>query len=377
MPFITMKQHYKSKLGRGTDYVSLLPKKLTLRPHFVARRFDDHLVTVFREVDVLLAKEVVTPAMRHVFNTRPHRKESQPVLLAQLRGRLRSIVRDNWAVGGVNVVLHSSGLDSRMLSWTIRQLYQELGDDWLGQVLFLCSRWESKSFKGIMRYEGWEPDQYWVDSEEVSNQEYYAPELLDFRGAWQRANGISAIPVNLFWRPVELAEKAGLLSPDKPITLWTGQWGNTVLDAGSGSEAGEGIRKKFRMFYYSALCTRPMKGDTIIHPYTDCQLAAIVASSKVRLGARLRFALVKSIDERLSTFTNEMSDGDRHRRIADWIVSRMVSDYQSSWYGRKVAPGARPKYKTTEFQSFWSRWTTASLCEYLLENGYEIRIAGS
>jgi len=362
MSFITMKQHYKSELGQGADYVSLLPRTVTLRSDFTARRFDQRLVTVFEEVDVLLAKQVVTPAMRQVFNTRPHREESRLVLLTQLRNRLRDVVRENWAVGGTNVVLHSSGFDSRMLSWTIRKLYEELGDDWLGQVLFLCSRWEAKTFKAIMKYEGWEPDQYWVDNEGVPNREYYAPELLDFRGAWQRANGISAIPVNLFWRPVELAQQAGLI-PGDGITLWTGQWGNTVLDAGSGTEAGEGIRKKFKMFYYSALCTRPMRGNTVIHPYTDCQLATIVASSKVRLGSGLRFALVKSIDDKLSTFTNEMSDGDRHRRIADWIVNRMVSDYQSSWYGRKVAPNAMPTHRTTEFGPFWSRWTAASLCE--------------
>lgn len=373
MAFITMKQHYYSKLGRGTDYISLLPSKLTLRPDFVACRFDQRRITLFEEVQVLLAREVVSPEMREVFNTKPSREESVEDLLTAIKSRLRQVIINNWSVGGINIMLHSSGLDSRMLSWTIKQLHGELGDDWLGSVLFLCSRWEAESFRAIMEYEGWEPSQYWVPSEGVPHQEYYAAELLDFKSAWQRANGVSAIPVNLFWRPVELAQRAGLI-PLGDITLWTGQWGNTVLDAGSGIEAGEGIRKGFKLFYYSALCARPMRGDTVVHPYTNCELAKLVASSKVRLGKDLRFALVKSMDGTLPTFPNLAADGDRHRLIADWIIDRMYQDYQSSWYSRKVCPNPLITHKTTEFGSFWSRWTAASLCECLLENGYTINI---
>ncbi len=116
-----------------------------------------------------------------------------------------------------------------------------------------------------------------------------------------------------------------------------------------------------------------MYGSEIIHPYATAELVKVVVGSSIRLGKRLRPLFVEYLDPTLATFLNMASDGDRHRRISQWVISQMVSDYKGSWYGQKIARLARPEYRTTEFQDFWYHWTLASFCEELRRQGVEIR----
>jgi len=367
---IIFNQHCISELGIGTNYVSLLPDTLTIDKNFVERRFRmDDRRTLFKEVKVLPAREIITPRVRRALRATPERYEKKVDLLEAIHRQLKNTILENWKPEMFHVVLHSSGIDSRVVAWIIREIYQEKGDSWLGDVLFVCSKWEAESFKQIMRYEGWEESQYLVVREGAKYERYYEPWLTNFEDAWVWSNGVEAIPVNLFWYLVEAAEEIGGTNTQ----VFSGSWGNTVLDSASGPEAGETLRKKYKMFYWGVGCRRPFKGKECVYPYTDSDLAWYIGTSKVRLGKQLRFEFVKYLDDKLSGFVNMDSDGDRHRRIAQDIINKMVSDYDGSWYGKQVAPGARPKHKTTEFQSFWSRWTSASLCEYLRKNGYQIR----
>lgn len=209
MAFIRMKTLYKNRATGevSTDYVSLLPKHLTVDATFKATRFYDHDRALFKEVGVVPADVAMTQQMRKLFNTKVGtREESAVVLYGKLYSRLTKVVYDSWIPGGVHVVMHSSGLDSRMLSWVIKQLHLMHGDSWLGQVLFLCSKWEGNTFKGIMEYEGWRPDQYLVVRNNALPQEYYAQDLMDFEHAWEWSNGASPIAVNLFWYPIRWAQ---------------------------------------------------------------------------------------------------------------------------------------------------------------------------
>lgn len=376
--FLPSKVYYERTAYRHakmwTGYVDLLPNILHLRRNFSASRFDDRGMTIFKEVAVVPFEH--TPhysTSAEVYKTTPQRYETRVELLESLKTRLKEVVFETWKPGMAHAIIHSSGIDSRILSWTIKELHKEHGDEWLGKIMFLCSKWEADEFYRIMEYQGWKEEQYWVPGIGLKDQYYYGRSLYDFDGAWKRHDGVSAIPVNLFWYPVDAAQRY-MEFPTKDVQLYTGQWGNTVFDAGSGPKAGAGIRDSLEMFYNSMLFRRPMKGDEVIHPFTDCELARLVASSKIRLGKKLRPLLLEYMDPKLVRFTNMMADGDRHRRIHDDIITKMVEDYGASWYGRIVRPGERPAHKTTEFQKFWSCWTAASLCGHLLRSGYEIKV---
>ena len=370
LPFKTV---YKCTLGRSTDYVRLASQHdvLTLDRNYIVHRFGKTNRTAFREIHLAGFDSVLSIPYRRLMNVRRQVQESQQELFTRIKAALKAIIMDKWTPGGYHAVLHSSGLDSRCVSWLIRELAQEHGKDWLGTVAFCCSKWEGNVFKGIMKYQGW--DRYIVAYEDQSNHDYYASSLTDFRGAWEWSDGAINIAVNLFWYPVVAAIEAGLLPDDQPIQTWTGQWGNTILDAGSSTQGPKVIHQTNSAFYNSILCKRPMYGVEIVHPYAFVELAKVICESSVVLGKKLRPLFCKYLDPKLAAFTNLAADGDRHRRIADWILAQMKHDYAASWYGQKVKPNAKPKHRTTEFQDFWYHWTLASFCEELRRRGIEIK----
>ena len=371
--FIEFRQHYCSILGASTNYVDVLPRELTLDRNFVARRFRTNKTnTVFDEAHIVPVSWLIVPEVRRTFATTASVQETAEHLFKRIEDRLIEIVAENWSPDKTHVILSSSGYDSRMLMWSIRRNLDERGAAWFGDTVFLCSKLEGESFREIVKYLDF--DQYaYVIGDEIDGCDYYMDSLIDFAGAWQRLGGVANIPVNLFWYLPETAERQGLFSP--PIQLWTGQWGNAVFDYCSHELSGARYKSAYVELYYSIMCQRPLRGEERVLPYTDCELARITAESNVKMGKELRFSLLKSMDEKLVAFENMRSDGDRHRRISEWLLRKMQLDYYNSWYGKNVAPQARLEHHTTEFQEFWSRWTAASLCEHLLEEGYEIALS--
>ena len=147
-----------------------------------------------------------------------------------------------------------------------------------------------------------------------------------------------------------------------------------MFDDCSSPHGGKALESIFRKFYLSQLCSRPKKGDEVIEPYTDVGLAHLVIHSSVRLGTQLRHELIASLDPRLAEFKRVDAHGDM-RTIADWILKKMLKDYSKSWYSKIHSIPDLPK--TTKYHGYWSYWTAASLCEYLLEHDYKIKIGSS
>lgn len=378
--FIPMKQTYHNlETGElGTDYVSLLPKKLTLNKKFVASRFKERTrrTTLFREVVTARLGDVLTPELRELFHVQPVVRHDLGELLSELRGLLRDAIERSWRPGLFHVVMHSSGYDSRMISWTIKSLVEEHGEGWLGPgLLFLCSIREGSEFKKIMRYEGWAEHQYAVVNEGVKENEYYARSLTDFGRAWRRLGGVSAIPVNLFWYPVEWARNVGFMPDCDEWQMYTGQWGNTVGNPASAFGRHATFKEAYILFYYSVLFQRSFYCADLVHPFADYDIANLVCGMIKPEGLDVRKALLESMDGKLLRgFRNVASNGDREMPIAPGVAQQIAKDYDSSWYGKKVRPGKRPSRWWTEFCPFWSHWSAASLCEHLLAAGHEIKV---
>lgn len=357
----------------SSDYVSVLPKSLTLDPSYAAGYLWKTYRMLFKEIEVVPYEEATSAEVKSVFAMKTSSlKISAELFLSQLRQRLYNIVLRNWKSGVFHVHAHSSGLDSRMLSWTIKQIQREHGDKWLGDVMFLCSKWEGPVFKKIMEYEGWEPHQYLVVDEQLEAAEYYAPSFLNFNSVWRELNPPSCIPANLMWYLTERVQKSGLIP--EHVQFWSSQWGNTVFDGGSNpSNGGGALEVAWKHHYLSHIGACPKKSSDFIEPYTDLDLARFIISSSTRLERKLRPMLLASMDQGLCSFRNMHAPGDRKRPISQRILDQIVTDYDASWYGRNVKRDVIWA-RTTKINICWSHWTAASLCEHLLNNDYKIKI---
>lgn len=372
MSFVRFKTFYRRNQDGevSPDYISLLPDKLTIDTTYLARRFFTDCRTLFKEVEIVPPEEAETPDMRALWATpRPGERQQQTreELFAAIYERFRQIILESWTPGVQHVILHSSGYDSRILSWTLKRLHAEHGDDWLGRVLFLCTPHERRGFREIMAYQGWQENQYHV--EDSPRPELHAS-LTDFKNAWQRNGGAAGLPMNFFWYLPEHSVQAGRLQDPVEQTFHS-QWGNTCLDCVNGGQ----YNVKWRMFYMSMLCTRPMYGLEAIAPFSDVKLARTVYRSSIQMGKKLRPAFVEWLDPGLAQIVNENRAHDRRSPCPPALWKKVIDSYQGSWYGRHVAPDARPnpKIRHIDFAGFWSHWTAASLCEYLLAQGYEIK----
>lgn len=371
------------------DYVSVLPKKLTLDSVYIARQFhlrdtsnwvDRHFrtdykdhTTLFKEVSIVPADEIITEEMREVFNAKIGTLNmTKEHFLKCLQLELEQVVEHNWKPNIVHAVFHSSGLDSRMLSWTIRNLYRRNGSDWLGKVLFMCTKFEGPEFRKIMQFEGWKPSQYFVLDENTPDEEYFAESILNFKNAWREHNGVSDVPKDVCYYLPKRAQHKGLLP--EHIQLWTGYGGNNLVCRANNTGGGDAVEEEFRDAYLSYIGSRPWKGDEVVMPFLDIGYLKLIISSSIRLGHSIRPELIKSMSEPLSKFVNLNNKHLIKKPVSEDLMTQALKDYQSSWYGKNVGPEAKPKYKTTDYQPFWAHWTAASLCQYLLEDDYAINI---
>lgn len=356
----------------GHDFVSVLTRHLTLDRSYRAGQFRSNDKTLFKEVRILPFAASMTPELRDLFNTRSRKKlATKEALFQAVEEELLKIIKGRWQRGGSHVVLHSSGVDSRILSFLLCEIASELGKDWLGKVLFICTKWEANSFERIMQYQGWDEEQWYIPRREFGEEEYYAAELLDFDSAWRKLGGVAAIPVNLFWWPVAAAKRAGLLQGR--VQVWSGYWGNEVAEASSSIGGGHRVRDAFSCLNLSHMCMRPFFGDEAILPWLSVNLIRTMLKSSVKLGKEFRPQFLQWLDSGLADFHNVGAQADLGHPISPHILKEMQQRYDKSWYGRKVKMDVEFP-DSTEFHPAWGHWSAASLCEHLLSEGYTIKV---
>jgi hypothetical protein len=120
MNFLPMKTVYRCAKGKSTSLTDLAfqYKRLTLRRDYVQHRFSSTNKTPFTQISVVPFDTV----MGHPFVGVKHWNvfEGREPLMARMKETLKQTIFDHWTPGGAHAVLHSSGLDSRCLSWHAR-----------------------------------------------------------------------------------------------------------------------------------------------------------------------------------------------------------------------------------------------------------------
>jgi hypothetical protein len=287
---------------------------------------------------------------------------SPPELFKQLTDTLLQVIDEQWWPEGMHVVLHSSGYDSRLISWALTKLR---GQRDLGQLLFLCTREEGSVFRQVMKYERWEPNQYLILDEALEPSRYFASELTDFSGFWTQWGTPVSLPFNTLWHAIMRAQKQGLL-PLK-IQTWSGFWGNELLSIASSTDE---LLAATSWLYACQMASAPIKGTDVVLPLTDLRLLLKVRASSLKLWQRFRFEWLKYLDPVLAAFENLNYIRNSPPQFASDLRAGAQKAYNNSWYGQHVTPiqiplNSRPK-------TDWGHFTAASLIQDLIDQGYEV-----
>jgi len=133
--------------GESTEFMDVLPDKLTLRPplpEFYKDRWSRPDFTLFEEVNIKPYEH--TGELLQFLEQEPWvRNQTYETVFEYLKNAIHKV----WDSDKFHLIGHSSGYDSRLICKAIRELTEENGDKWAGEVLYVENMGE-KPFKEIM-----------------------------------------------------------------------------------------------------------------------------------------------------------------------------------------------------------------------------------
>jgi hypothetical protein len=277
-----------------------------------------------------------------------------PLDFGKLAEAIEMSIMEAWDPNQFNFVFHSNGFDSRVMSHFVRRAY--LANP--GKILFVCFPPEHERFLEIMKFEGWEPDQYMIY--DIEKQEG----IWDFDTLWKKINGCSNIP----WNKTRAA--LGYLQEKKivpeSILKWGAVYGNETL----------GWKKDFKSFinnYYYSRYSRLTLGfhvPNVQHMLNLRTLKVIFESEPVQIHDKARFELLKFVNPKLAAIPRD--NFSVIYSVPKKEFKDLETKYRKSYYYRTFAPKSTPTPLIWNQGEWWRDVTLASFIEHLISLGVKI-----
>jgi hypothetical protein len=327
------------------DFIEALPDNLTIDvPQGYEQSYRPTNKTIFKEVNV--APYMDDGAADEIMSKVKPIKD-----VWELYGVIKKSVLDNW--DPPHVVGHSSGYDSRLLAKVIF----DLGKD----ATYVECLGETKEFKQLM-----------TGKKHIAYNEGIPPGIFHeysfrFDTFYQKFNGICAFPVNQWYDAYkDLAEQE--LIPDK-FTGITGYGANEIMEY---ALRGRGLKWYYNWHYYLQLNVFNHYNEWL-HPYKSEEVTtAIMGCGNIIKQERLAKTLADTILPELVHIPQiPTALLWSYRTLDDSLMQKIISDYDNSWYGKKVR--VKPT-NIVDYNSWWMHFNIASLCEHLLNEGYKINV---
>jgi len=356
MEKVNLRRTYSSKGKRSYIIDDLITDTFTINKEYRPKTYGDMYVPC-KEVKAVDYKVVNDINRLNTLIDSQGRKGKKPLRPKRLLSILHEVVFDLWSQtkDNFNVIFHSSGWDSRLLSSIIRKAYLEDPKE----VIFICWEPEGALFKDIIRYEGWDEDQFFI----LDRYNYKEFNMFDFKDAWRMVNGVSHYPINEEIFSIEYLQRQGRIPEDNYVVWPIGWGGNETLISKVNLESF--IR---RWYYAYPARLRPYLDQYV--PYLDLRvIKEIFEHHPVENNVAYRQGICKTFDSKLCRF----SRGDHPKEtIPKWVLSKCVSDYKESFYYRHIDQSFTSTPYVLARTSWWPKWTLASFIDHLREKGVEI-----
>jgi len=351
--------------GVSPNFHDVLPKELTLHnplPAHTHESFNGYKhETVFKEVTFNkysrgeVEKEFLSSKIK-------------PTTIQEIYDILKESIRQSWEPGKLHIIGHSSGYDSRIISNIAKELGEEYGSEWLGEVLCIEGLGEGDRFKEIMSAQGLNGIVYNEGVVPALHPEY----SFRFKDFWSRYNGVNSFPVNQWYDSYQDLEDQGILSSEN-VQCFSGYGANETMEYATKKK---GFKWYFRWHHYLQLQKFKLWGDNWVHPFWDINVMKAVAGvnvrpKKERISKRIADECVphlRHIPQLPTRILNERG----YRTLAPGLLFEVQKAYDASWYGKQVP--VTMMADLTTYRPWWTHYCVASLCEHLLEEGYEIKI---
>ncbi len=270
-------------------------------------------------------------------------------------------IEEVWDSSKLNLVMHSSGYDSRVISHFLAKIYRKKP----GPILFVCIEPESVQFEKIMRHQGWDESQWEIYDKFADPFNL----MFNFDIAWEGMDGATEFPMNTSAACIKYLQMIGKLPDDlSNVVLWTAIFMNELF------RYEYPLFKVLRFIYSHRM--GPIWGiscPNIVAPIISTRsLKAIFSKSRAKPHL-WRDHLVRVLDPKLAKIDNITPLTGQP--IPPLVADRMVSDFKSSYYYKHhqvPIPKITHSHEPEENREFWRTWTFASLVEHLVKRGVEV-----
>jgi len=346
-------------------FIETLPNELTIRknlPIDITKQFMGYSCeTIFKEVSI--NKYSPTQETEIFLNT-----PIQPINdLSELYEEIKKAVYNTWDCTKVHILGHSSGYDSRLLSYIIKELTIEHGQDWMGKVYCVEVLGEESNFKRIMQTVGLDGIIY---NEGIPAQAKHSYSFK-FDTFWQKFNGIVSYPVNVFYDAYRYLSEQGMISKNN-IQYYTGYGATESMD---NALAQWGFAYYYKFLHHLQVQYFRQWGGEWTYPYWQWNVQKAIRGcikwkdSKERLAKLLADQIIPWNKTIPRIDVKELKQA-QYMTIDDTTLKQIERDYNRSWYGGNVPI----KLTNNIGYNLWSfHYCVASLCEHLLEQGYKIK----
>ena len=385
------RQVFASDSQKSVDFYRACPSELTVDPAFTAQTMYKGVQgpTLFREVQRVSWRDSIQSEVQALIDAPAGGKnESEEAFAHRILNALAYVIYNTWDPTRFHLILHSSGYDSRLLSLALKKLWVRFGDEWLGGIHFVCQEWEWPVFEQIMQHEGWPESSYTSYKRDEDPHEHWKEAIsLD---AWRGINGPRGIPFcPIYTVPTELMRQHhfGDIRPSD-VQMYSMICAPSDYGASSMSvykQPFNAIGNFFDWWYtsYMSHLWPPVRGASLVLPYTNVAFSHAILTSNVRWGRMLPRKAMAYLDPVLAKFPS-LFDGvlnfntvhnQPHRFLSPLLMERAMDIYEDSWYGQNVAPISTLKPQAEMYYNvWWGRWTSAVVCERLIMRGRSLRI---
>ncbi len=322
---------------------------VTLNTKFVASKYNEK-ATPFKEIQRV---EMYKNYSAYYLKLQRKKKRNIQIVLDGIYERLYNA----WDTSKCYIVFHSSGFDSRVISHFIRKIYLERG----GNVKFICKPPECEAFEDIMRYEGWDQDQYLL----YNRHDQETAE--DFKNIWKQVNGVADYPWNGLYTTMEYLLNHFKLQRENTVIITGGFFNELFL---SNCQIQEFIEKYYYSRYSKFLSAVNIP---VIYPILNEKTLIEMFGSRIEGDPTVnRKTLCKHLDPKLYAFPRVPDGVTLQQRKVD--KNKIVDLYKESYYHKNINSNVIKDSTETMHKNpqWWSSYTLASLIDHLKNTGIKI-----
>lgn len=330
---------------------NLIGKKITLDTNFIST-FYNQVNTPCKEINTILSPAVQNGIadLKKIVMKRQYKK---PLDFKEFANSLYDYVDESWDVTKENLMLHSAGFDSRIISYFVRQVYLKKG----GNIKFICLEPEVKLFYPIMQYEGWDKDHF-ITFDVLSDRS-----VFNFKTLWKAVNGCSGFPQNFIYYIVN-----HFINDVSNTNMWAAIFFNEAFEFRKSA-----VEFVSKMYYSRHFCyPSPIENKPkFIVPMLNLKSLKILFEGEFKKTNRVE--LLRYLDPKLLAIPNvTIPQLKSFYHLPNTLFSPIVEEFKKSFYYNKIDKNISLTSTMIRNETMWSKITLASFIDHLIERGVNI-----